>query len=250
MILRFFKTNQPAAAFVIPLIVLVLWLPGLFHPAINASRDGMPVYQWIYSLVNPFAALVIKLLCIAIVSFEAIYIHFIVVKHEVLYKDSYLPSLMFAVVASCLPEFQQFSPVLLVNLVMLFVMNKSFSLFKEPSPIALIFDCAFLLAILSLIYLPADLFFILFLIALLVFRPFHWREWIVAFIGFVLPYLFISVYLFWMDGLKQFYLSLFANHFNKRMFYEIHFTKAAYLFTCFVRRIACAGAVQAARQLL
>src|SRR3989442_954211 len=51
------------------------------------------------------------------------------------------------------------------------------------------------------------------------------REWMVASIGFVLPYFFISVYFFWMDGLKQFYSCLFTNHINGRLFYEIHFTK-------------------------
>src|SRR6185369_2231315 len=124
MILRFFKTNQPAAAFALPLIVLVLWLPGFSRPAISDVQDGMPVYQWLFSWVNQMPAFAIKLLCITIVSFQAIFIHRIVVKHEVLFKDSYLPSLMFAVIASCLPQFQQFSPVLVVNLLMLFVMSK------------------------------------------------------------------------------------------------------------------------------
>lgn len=225
MILHFFKSNQPAAAFALPLIVLALWLPAFSHPALSDMPDGMPVYQWLFALVKHLPPAAIKLLCIAIVSFQSIYIHHIVVKHEVLYKDSYLPSLMFAVLACCLPEFQQFSPLLLVNLLMLFILNKSFALFKEESPIPLIFDCCFLTAITSLIYLPAILFFLLFLISLLVLRPFHWREWIVAFIGFLLPYFFISVYFFWVDGLKQFYSWLFTNHINKKLFYEIHFTK-------------------------
>ncbi len=225
MFLRFFKTNQPAAAFAIPLIVLVLWLPAFSHAAISNTQDGMLVYQWLAALVNHLPPAIIKLLCIAIVSFQAIYIHYIVVKHEVLYKDSYLPSLMFAVLASCLPAFQQFNPVLIVNLLMLFILNKSFALFKEESPVPLIFDCCFLIAIASLVYLPAILFFLLFLISLLVLRPFHWREWIVAFIGFSLPYFFISVYFFWVSGFKQFYSWLFTNHINKKLFYEIHFTR-------------------------
>lgn len=225
MILRFFKTNQPVAAIAIPFVVVVLWLPCLFHTAISDLQDGMPVYQWILALIQHLPPLLIKLLCIAIVSLQAIYIHYIVVKHEVLYKDSYLPSLMFVVVASCLPAFQQFSPMLLVNLLMLFILNKTFALFKEEFPMPLIFDSCFLIAIASLIYLPAILLFLLFLISLLVLRPFHWREWIVSFIGFGLPYFFISVYFFWIDGLKQFYSQLFTRHFNLRLFYEIHFTK-------------------------
>ena len=232
MILRFFKTNQPAAAFAIPVIVLVLWLPAFSHPALSDMQDGMPVYQWLFALVGHLPSFVIKLICIAIVSFQAIYIHRIVVKHEVLYKDSYLPSLMFAVIASCLPEFQQFSPVLVVNFLMLFVMSKSFALFKEESPVPLIFDSCFLIAIASLIYLPASFFFVLFLIGLLVLRPFHWREWVVAFIGFVLPYFFISVYFFWIGGLKNFYSRLFTNHINQRLFYEIHFTKPLTILVC------------------
>src|SRR4051812_39999652 len=143
MILRFFKTNQPAVAFVIPLVVLVLWLPCFSHHAVSEMPDGMPLYQWILSFISSLPAFVIKLICIALVSFQAIYIHHIVVKHEVLYKDSYLPSLMFAVIASSLPEFQQFSPILLVNLVMLFFINRSFSLFKAAEPTSRIFDCGF-----------------------------------------------------------------------------------------------------------
>jgi hypothetical protein len=225
MILGFFKTNQPAVAFAIPVIVLVLWLPAFFHPVLAPMQDGMPLYKWIYAHVEKCPSFVTTLLCILIVSFQSIYIHRIVVKHEVLYKNNYMPSLMFAVLASCLPEFQQFTPVLVVNLLMLAVINKTFGMFKEESPVSNIFDSCFIISVASLVYLPAAFFFLLFLIALLVVRPFHWREWVIAFIGFLLPYFFLTVYLLWVDRLKQFYSWLFGRRFNYTLFYDIHFNR-------------------------
>ena len=41
-------------------------------------------------------------------------------------------------------------------------------------------------------------------VGLIVIRTFVWREWIISFLGLILPYLFIITYYFWYDKVEMF----------------------------------------------
>jgi hypothetical protein len=52
-----------------------------------------------------------------------------------------------------------------------------------------------LIAMASLVYFPALVFFAFLLGAMMILRPFIWREWVFAFLGLIIPYIFlISIY--------------------------------------------------------
>jgi hypothetical protein len=88
-------------------------------------------------------------------------------------------------------------------------------LFKNEAPVSPLFDGCFLIAIASLIYFPAVVFFVLFMISLAILRPFNIREWMISLIGFFLPYFFLGVYFFWEGNLKTGWTSLlesFSKH--------------------------------------
>lgn len=163
----------------------------------------MPLQNLLMNIITSFPEFFQVLLGIAFVSLEAIYLSILVNRHEVLYRNSYLPAFMYVLLMSCALPFLQFHPVILVNLIMLVVMDKTFTLFKVESPVSPLFDSSFLISIASLLYFPAVVFFILFLMAVAMLRPFNIREWVIAFVGFLLPYFFLSVYFFWTDQLQN-----------------------------------------------
>jgi hypothetical protein len=56
-------------------------------------------------------------------------------------------------------------------------------------------DAGLLISLASLFFLPAIVFFLFLLAALILLRPFIWREWTYAVLGLISPYLFLaSVY--------------------------------------------------------
>jgi len=139
----------------------------------------------------------------AFLSVEAIYLNTVMNRYEVLYKSSYLPAFIYVLLMSLSLPLLSFHPVIFAAFFLIRALDKTFALFKNDSPAPSLFDSCFLVSIASLIYFPAATFFILFIIALAILRPFSFREWLISFIGFFLPYFFVSVYFFWTDQLKD-----------------------------------------------
>ena len=77
------------------------------------------------------------------------------------------------------------------------IIDRAFALFKSEFPVSALFDCGFLAGIAALIYFPAIILIPLLLTSLLVLRSFNIKEWLITFIGIILPYFFVSVYMFW-----------------------------------------------------
>jgi hypothetical protein len=153
------------------------------------------------------------IIAIALISLEAIYLNSITNKYEVLYKNSYLPALMYALLMSSALSLLFLHPVIIANLFLLRALDRLFMLFKNESAISPLFDSLFFASIASIIYFPAFALIILFLAALAIIRPFSFREWMIAVIGFTVPYFFFGVYFFWMDQLKEEW-KIFLNHFR------------------------------------
>jgi hypothetical protein len=198
--IRFYKSLNTISLFFIPAFVIALWLQGFTKPNfVVESTDGL-----LYGIVSSFLALLPRflqvLLAMALVSYQAIYLNLLFNKHEVLYKNTYLPSLFYVLVMSFSSDITMFHPILLVNLILLAVMDKIFTLFKSANPVSQIFDSCFLISLCSLIYFPSVVMFAIFFFALIALRSFSLRELLVAFTAFLLPYFFLVVYAFVTDS--------------------------------------------------
>jgi hypothetical protein len=188
--IRYFKTIQPAALFTVPVIGLILWLPGFFSAGTTlVSYDSLLLNG--VAKIPPFFQLVIS---IVLVSFGAIYLNLVTIRHEVIYRHSYLPGLFYVVLMSFHRDVIVFHPVLVSNIILIMALDKTFSLFKNDSPVSPVFDSSFLLALATLIYFPAFILFFLFLYAIYNLRSFSFREFMIAAVGFTLPFFFLAVY--------------------------------------------------------
>jgi hypothetical protein len=208
--IRFFKSPQPAALFSIPLIVIALWGEYLFDFKIYKDAFTMPLWSLLESFFTLMPSWLNLLLFCALVSFEAIYLNLLINKYEVLYRNSYLPALFFVLFVSSFPDFQVIHPVHFVNLILLKVFDKIFTMYNPGRAVATIFDCGFLAALAALLYLPALPLLLLLMIAISLLRSFNIREWLVLLIGYSLPFIFLSVYEFWNYELLEFWQELIA----------------------------------------
>src|SRR6476646_3071935 len=106
--IRFFKTIQPAALFTVPVVCLLLWIPGFFK-----AEAALTPYD--SSVLNGIAVLPVfvqVLISIILVSFGAIYLNYVTTKHDVIFQHSYLPALMYVILMSFHKEAIQFHPLL------------------------------------------------------------------------------------------------------------------------------------------
>src|SRR6185436_17837342 len=201
MITRFFKTRQPLIYVVFGLIALGFWSAGYSVFTVE-TRNPMPFYNLLLQLISPDHKFIYFLLGVSLVISQAIHLNIVCNQQDVLYRSSFLPGLFYVLLSVCIPQFISFHPVLIVNSVLIFALSKFFRLYKNETPLAWDFDSCVLLSIMTLFYLPAIIFLLLYSVSLIILRPFSWRDWVVGLLGFITPVFFVLLYYFLTDKLN------------------------------------------------
>lgn len=217
MLIRSFRTTQ-----IFPLVILVILSAAMWFVSKSGTyeivaRNGMPLYDLIVNALTFIPPALSVFLAFLLFTSQAIHINHVINKHEVLYKQSWLPALMFIIIAGLFPPFLWIHPILFVNSLLIFVFDKLFSLYKHPAPLALSFDGAFLLSLAALFYLPTIFLFIFYILCILILRPFSWRLWTVSIMGLLLPFFFAFFYYFWNNELMSFYERVFVSGIKRQI---------------------------------
>lgn len=199
MIVRLFKTNHAVIVLFLVVVCVVLnlsyfWFSGNGYAQHHYSLitgsffENLSKNKWISGISFIFLTLL-----------GAIYFNFLMERYNMMRKQSFLPAMFFVVLMSSLPEFLSFIQGIIANIFLLFSINRLLSISLDQNAASPVFDAMFLISIGSLFYFPIIIFFPCVFIALMVYKTFHWREWVVGLIGLGLPYLFAFVYCFFFD---------------------------------------------------
>lgn len=202
MVIRFFKSRQPLVNVLFVLVAIIIWSLNYNRFTIETGNPGT-FYNSLLRWITPDHKFIYFLLGLILIISQTIHINFICNKYEVLYKNSYLPGVLFLLLSCSIPQFVSFHPVLIVNSMLLFILNKIFRLYKNDSPLAWDFDACVLLSIMTLFYLPSVIFLLLYAVSLIILRPFSWRDWVVGMMGFVTPLFFVLLFYFLTDSLYE-----------------------------------------------
>ena len=208
--IRFLKSLQPATLIIVPIIIFIFWIRILFHTSPVSDLKILPVWAAISYFLTGLPSWINFILLFGLINTEAIYLNLMINRHEVHYKNTFLPAFVFALFISSTPALMQFHPVHLINLILLVIIDRAFTLFKNEFPVSALFDCGFLAGTAALIYFPALILLPFLLTILFVLRPFSLKEWLITLIGIFLPCFFISTYMFWNHALLPFWKSYFS----------------------------------------
>lgn len=220
MLIRIFKSNQPALLIALPVIGVLVWLYGLITPPGTIMENPMPLYKMIAGLIgqNHFISGITGLTFLISGAFMISYGSG---KHEIS-KRSFLPGLLYIIMSSVNAASVQLHPVLISNLFLFFAVNRLLEMYRREDTFSEVFDAGFLIAIAALFYSPCLIFLLLVFIALLLFHPFIWREWLIAIIGFILPFLFLFVYYYLADTSFEDFLNSISV-FGRKKDYFLHY---------------------------
>jgi hypothetical protein len=198
MIIRFFKSNNPLTFILLPLLALLLWITGFCWGQSVVVKYSMPLYE---ILIKPISSIhfVGTLIAFILVVLEAFLLNYIVNENEILPKPSYLPALFYIVFMSSDNTLLMIYPLIVANLFILLAIYKLVSSYRKDSAFSNAFDAGILLSIATLFYIPCLVFLPILGIGFILFRPFNWREWLISFIGVLVPYTFVFTYYFWND---------------------------------------------------
>jgi hypothetical protein len=205
MIVGFFKRNQTSTILVVPLVAICFWAIGFIDPALAANKNTMPLYDWMCRATQAYPLLQMILAYLLVVS-EAFFLNYLCNKHNILSKKTFLPALLYVVFMSSSKLFINLHPLLVANLFLLLSIDRIFSSYHKDEAFAHVFDSGFYIGLASLFYFPALVLFPIVWVGLIVIRSFVWREWVISFIGLLVPYLFIVTYYFYFDKVDLFLL--------------------------------------------
>ena len=231
--IRFFKSPQPANMIIIPIIILAFWVRSAGTIS-ESVQMGLPLWNGIASVIAFLPSWLIFILLYLIVCTEAIYLNLMLNRHEVIYKNTFVPALVFALFIAALPQFVQFHPIHIVNLLLIRVFDRLFTLFKNEQPVSALFDCGFVSGLMALLFFPAILMLPLLLISLVILRSFKIKEWIIIIIAFLIPFFFISVYTFWNHSLRLFWSDYFSHFRNLGSSLDLQMTTSIKVTSIFI----------------
>ncbi|MCC8425248.1 DUF6427 family protein [Mucilaginibacter sp. UR6-11] len=156
-------------------------------------------YQYAFPpVVNIFLAGVL-------VFIQALMVNRLVNQYALLSKPSFLPALMYITMSGLFTPFLVLSPPLICNFLLIWMFYKLFGLYKGDDAKSTTYDLGMIVALGSLIYFPFIYLFLVIWAALVLFRPFNWREWIIGVMGYVTIFFFLAVAYYLSGNLSIFY---------------------------------------------
>jgi hypothetical protein len=196
MVLKYFNSNRISLIWFISLFPLVYWIPSFFSsgyfqpPEVN----GVPLGRLILAFNRDFRFLasLLALVLIMINGYSLIQLNTI---HIFIPGRTQLPAFFYSILVISIPSLHQLTPQLVASSLLILLLFRILSTYKSEGISLNFLDAGLLVSIASLIYFPAVGYFLFILAALIILRPFIWREWTFTLIGLALPYLFlVSVY--------------------------------------------------------
>ena len=186
-----------------PAFLAIAWISASYGDTLHLVANPMPLYNVVYGFLSKGPVWLAGLAGFLLTTSQVFHLNSIVQKHEVLYKNSYLPALFYLLFLAIIPPFLVFHPVHIVNSILIFILHKLFKIYKSATAQSLAFDTCFLIGIATLFYLPAISLFLLFALSILILKTFSWRDFVTGLIGLAIPFFFTFLYYFWFDGLDE-----------------------------------------------
>jgi hypothetical protein len=194
-------------------------------------------YQYAFPpLVNIFLAGVL-------VFIQALLVNSLVNQYGLLSKPSFLPALMYIIVSGLFTPFLVLSPPLICNFLLIWMLYKLFGLYKGDDANSTTYDLGMIVAVGSLIYLPFIYLFLAIWAALVLFRPFNWREWVIGIMGYATIFFFLAVAYYLSGNLQIFYTiwtpltTRFPTHVNINSYNYLVLVPVIVIFTLGIMRM-------------
>lgn len=213
MIIQTVKSSRNISVifFILAFALIILRISGSFIIIDNPKNTFPLIAELFFSFIRYFNVPEWALLLITslLVGFQALQWNKIITNHEVLYKPSYLPALIYITCMSLFKEFLALIPVILCNGLIVLIIKKIFQLYNTDKFIKINFEIGLLCAISALIYLPSLVVFVLYLVSIHLLKTTTINEWMAGICGFILPYFFILFYYYWINSTEEFVINCF-----------------------------------------
>jgi len=143
---------------------------------------------------NPTSSWLQYLLSFLTVFSGAFLVNFLSINQEISSKNNFLPAFLYILLCFSSKSVFSLEPILLANVFVLLSIYFLLNSYRQEIALSEFFKAGLFMALASFFYIDYIYLFPLCVIALLILRPFNWREWSIMLIGLLTPlYLFLAI---------------------------------------------------------
>jgi hypothetical protein len=197
--LRLFTSNQPLSNILLPFIGALFIVPELFDLEPDSAQHGFISLRAVYSVT--WIGLIIHL---GLVSLGGILCSRLFNRHDFHQQVNFLPGLLFVLLAECFLSGTLGIEVLTATVFLLLGINNLLKIFRQNRVLDECFRSGLWFGVAALLWSPLLVLVIFLLVALAFVRAFNWREHMIAFIGFLVPFVYLLSMVFLIDKLSLF----------------------------------------------
>jgi hypothetical protein len=180
-----------------PLVVLSVLLPAWSWGFITFSFSSFPLDRLLLPILPiPFLGVIIASVLIVL---GALLANIIFNRHEFNTSPTFVPALLYAIIATALCIIKCNIPVLVANVAIIIGLNRLMEVFRQSNALPAYFKAAFWLGVGALAFPPYILLLPAMLLSILNTRSFNWREHLLTIIAFVTPFIYWAVWMLWTD---------------------------------------------------
>ncbi len=209
------------------LIVVFFLSAGLTYFSANPLEvNSYPDLFYNYftrKLESKFLINSLNFLCIGIGVF---FMSLITSNQEISDKQNYYPVFLYLLICIAAVSPTQITPQIFTNVFVLLSLYMLLDIYRKDKVLKSLFESAFWLSCSALITISSILSFPLFFTILIILRPFYWKEWAMALLGFLTP-VFLYESLAYLFDVNQWFLfdaiALFTQYMKFPVFSEYFF---------------------------
>jgi hypothetical protein len=195
-----FRQKNASNTFLLFIYGLLLKLPIFLHPQVPVVKENAGVlYRKIVGWMGPAVsgnAIIFSILTFLLLYLQAIHFNKVFNDQRMHSRHNYLAGMSYLLITSLFPEWNLFTPQLIINSILIWIWAGLVGLYNKESAKTNIYNIGIAVGLLTFLYWPAIAFTFLLLFALLLIRPFKLAEWLIALMGMLTPFYFWIVYLY------------------------------------------------------
>lgn len=273
--LRFFRINDPyRLVFIFALLVLIRFAQSYFVQDLSYMElkwlllgqwldNGFEMYTETFDYSGPLAVFFYRWLDFLfgrsvfvhhslnamVIIIQAGIFNQLLLKNKAYNESNYLPAFLYMILMVCVPDFMSLSPQLLSLTFVLLALKNVLRRIDNQATDELFLLSGVSIGIATMIYLPAAVFFLVFLFSLILFSTAIVRRVLLYFFGFILIFGLTFLYYYWIGD--QFYFvdsfviqSLGIKSAAMLSFQEIMILSAGFLFIFIIAVVKTLGSAR------
>jgi hypothetical protein len=249
MIFNFLKGHRISNLIFVPILGIVFWVQAFLKPESKLfafDNVTMPLYDLLLKVIgdSQFLSNTVAFLLVMLILYLSTRLN---KKFMIVETRSYMIAFFLLIMVSSFLPLLRLHPGLPATVFLLFALEKVFHSYHSERLTTNFFDAAFYISIGSLFYFSLVYYMLLIWIAIIILRPFNFREFIMVPVGIVLPYLFAWAYYFFMDDQTLFFDQLELNF--KLINYISYLNISNYLFYSFIILLTILASFHTLRQI-